>query len=476
MMDYDLVVIGSGPAGYKTAVGAARQGAKVALIERDQPGGTCLNQGCIAKKSLLRLASLIEDVHNLRGRGLEGDVHGDFPAAVDHKNSVVQAMREHFPAWLKRLGVTLYDGDARLTAPREVRVALAAGDMYLRAPRVVIATGSAPRVHPVCRTDGVRILSSRDFMLDQQTLPSSVLCVGAGAIGTELGYLLHQFGAKVTLVDPAPRLLARASMPERASNTLARKFQRLGVGLKLSTEVVGCDTTSTGVDVRFSDGTQARYDRLLVAIGRRPNTDGLGLEDIGVAISADGFIETSAYLETNVPGIYAVGDVKRGPMNANSALHDAKVAAVNLVQGNRMKANYHRVPEVIDSALEIATVGLTESMAEEAGFTPDVARANLVASAKARAYHDYEGFVEVVHDEETGQMLGGCIVGPEAGEQIHMLVAACQSARGLWFLTDLCYSHPSWSEELENAVDPYTWALLRSGKDLYRPGIYAGLD
>ena len=160
-------------------------------------------------------------------------------------------------------------------------------------------------------------------------------------------------------------------------------------------------------------------------------------------------------------------------MTANAALHDAKIAATNVIKGNHEKRNYHRVPVVIDSALEIAAVGLTEERGEEAGFEADVARANYAGSAKALGRNDYEGFVEVVHDEETGQMLGGCIVGPEAGEQIQMMTAACQSPRGLWFLKDISYSHPSWCEELENAVDPYTSEFLQSGKAIFRPGIYA---
>jgi dihydrolipoamide dehydrogenase len=159
-------------------------------------------------------------------------------------------------------------------------------------------------------------------------------------------------------------------------------------------------------------------------------------------------------------------------MTANAALHDAKVAVANAINGNEFHTNYHKVPVVINSAFEIAAVGLTEDQAEAAGFTPDVARASFGGSGKARAHHDFEGFIEVVHDEESGQLLGGCIVGPEAGEQIHMMTAACQSERGLWFFKDLSYSHPSWCEELETAIDPYTSAYSKSHSEVV-PGIYA---
>jgi dihydrolipoamide dehydrogenase len=474
-LSFDLVVIGSGPGGYKAAVTAARLGARVALIEKGAPGGTCLNQGCIPKKSLLHLATLIEDVNALHGRGLRGHIRPDFKAAMAHKDEVIAAIRDNFPVWLRRLGIRVLHGHGRLRDARHVHVEPPPGagaPLLLAAERIVIATGAEPRAHPACPFDGERIISSREFMLGLDSLPESVLCIGGGAIGTELGFLLHQFGARVTIVEHGSRLLDKAAIPERASATLERKLKRIGVEVRLGMSVSAVEHAGSGVAVRYTDGTTATYERVLVAIGRKPVTADLGLEQAGVARDADGFIPASEYLETNVPGIYVVGDVKPGPMTANAALHDAKIAATNAIHGNQLRTNYHRVPLVIDSALEIAAVGLTEELAESAGFEPDAARANFSGSAKARARHDYEGFIEVIHDEETGQLLGGCIVGPEAGEQIHMLAAACQSDRGLWFFRDISYTHPSWCEELENAIDPYAAAFTRSGKDIFTAGIY----
>jgi dihydrolipoamide dehydrogenase len=305
------------------------------------------------------------------------------------------------------------------------------------------------------------------------TLPARVLCVGGGAIGVELAYLFRQFGTRVSVVEQSERLLGRPHIPERASRALELKFKRLGIEVRKNATVAGCVSTADAIHVDFTDGGHGVYDQILVAIGRQPYTAGLGLEAVGVAIDDSGFVVTDDYLQSSIPGIYAVGDVKAGPMTANAALHDAKVAASNAVAGNHVRRNYNRVPVVIDSALEIAAVGLNEERAEDAGFEPDVARSNFGGSAKARGRNDYEGFIEVVHDEETGQLLGGCIVGPEAGEQIQMLTAACQSPKGLWFLKDISYSHPSWCEELENAVDPYTSEVVLSGKEVFRPGIYA---
>lgn len=470
---FDVAVIGSGPGGYKAALTAAHQGAKVALIEKALPGGTCLNQGCVPKKALLHLAALLEDVHELQGRGIVGEVKSDFAAALAHKDNVVAGIRENFPVWLRRLGIQVFHGQARLRDARSVTVLAHDGqESLVLANRIIIATGAAPKEHPACPTDGRLIINSRHFMFDLKRLPASVLCVGGGAVGSELGFLLHQFGARVTLIDEAPRLLNRACIPERASNALERKFARLGIEVRKGVTIAETRRAADEVEVRFTDGRIERYAQILVAIGRRPSLEGLGLSEVGVQVNDEGFIETDDFLETSVRGIYAVGDVIAGPMTANAALHDAKIAASNVTSGNQARVNHHRVPIVIDSALEIAAVGLTEDQADEAGFEPEVARASFGASAKARGRHDYEGFIEVVHDGETGQLLGGCIVGPEAGEQVHLLAAALQSDRGLWFFTDLDYSHPSWTEELENAIDPHAIAFTRSGKALFQPGIF----
>ncbi len=245
----------------------------------------------------------------------------------------------------------------------------------------------------------------------------------------------------------------------------------MGVTVRTELEVTATRVRPDGVDVTFSDGDRGAFDRVLVAVGREPTTEGLSPEAAGVAVTPAGFIRTSPYLETTASGIYAIGDVKPGPMNANAALQEGKVAARNALEGAHEKPNYNRVPTAIYSALEIAAVGLTEERAEMAGFEPVTAQGTFGASPKAHAHGASEGFVEVVLDEETGQLLGGCIVGPEAGEQIHLLGAAIQSPRGLNFLSELCYSHPSWCEELENAVDPFTWEFTRAG--ITQPGLFA---
>lgn len=480
MSDFDLIVIGGGPGGYKSAINAAHLGARVALIEKGMPGGTCLNLGCIPKKALLHLATLLEDVNELSGRGIAGQVHGDFRQAMAHKDQVVNSIRGNFPLWLKRFGIHVISATARVeSCDGEIAVAIRpngenASDV-LTARRLIIATGSEPKIPALCPKADPRVFSSREFMLNTEELPESILFVGGGPVAAELGYFAHQFGSGVCIAEQEQRLLSTMNLPERAVSYLERKFKRLGIEMKLGTTVTRCTPHAHGIEAEFSDGTARMFDGVLVGTGRQPVTGGLGLEQAGITLSQDGFIATSEYLESSAPGVYAVGDVKCGPMTANAALHDAKIAATNAVLGNQAKRNYLKVPVVINSALEIAAVGLSEDQADAAGFVPEVARASLGGCVKARAHHDYEGFFEVVHDTETGQLLGGCIVGPEAGEQIHLLAAACQSPRGLWLLKDMSYSHPSWCEELETAIDPYTAALSRSGKELFTPGILAML-
>ena len=484
MQTFDLIVIGSGPGGYKAALNAAQRGAKVALIEKALPGGNCLNQGCIPKKTLLHLASLIEDMLHLQGRGLVGLVKGDFPAAMRHKDEVVSGIRNNFPIWLRRLGVNIFNGQARFVTPYEIEVTPLEHTptisqahhhhQHLTAKKIIIATGSAPRELESCPFDGQTVISSREFMFEMEQQPESMLFVGGGTIGVELAYLMHQFGSKVHLIEREDRLLPTARIPEHASSSLERKFKRIGLDFQLKQSVAQTKVENGKAHITFSDGHQASYDKVLVAVGRIPVVSGLDIEIAGIQLNAQGFIVTSEYLETNVAGIYAIGDVKPGPMTANAALHDAKVAAANVVEGNQEVFNYFKVPMVIHSAIEIAAVGLTEEQAEAAGFTPESARTSFGGSGKARAYHDTEGFVEVIHDSETGQLLGGCVIGSEAGEQIQMLTAACQSDRGLWFFKELSYSHPSWCEEFETAIEPCTTAFSKSEKEIFRPGIYAG--
>jgi len=316
-MNFDLIVIGSGPAGYKTAVSAAHHGARVALVEHGLPGGNCLNRGCIPKKALVYLASLIEDVDSLQGRGIVGSVRGDYAAAVLHKDQVVTGIRDGFAFGLRRLGIELVRAEARLQPglrvalrPLEGQVAPLAAE--LSAGRIAIATGSAPRRHNTCPADGERILDSSQFMRTLHECPDSMLFVGGGTVGVELAYLMHQFGARACIAEPSDRLLDRHSISERASGALERKFRRLAIEVRKGVSVSACAPDAHGVNVTFSDGSADHFEKVLVGIGRRPRTEDLGLAEAGIDLDEDGFIRVSEYLETSLPGIYAAESARQG--------------------------------------------------------------------------------------------------------------------------------------------------------------------
>lgn len=472
---YDLVVIGSGPAGFKAALGAAQRGAKVAVIENRLPGGTCLNEGCIPSRALHYPAALMEDVIALADHGIVGRVSGDFRAAARRKDDTVATLRRGVPAALTRLGADLLQARASFAGPGYVRIENGERTAELvEAQRFMIATGSRPRALAQCPLDGRVVIGSHEFFCMLESLPRRVLCVGGGAIGVEAAYIARQFGAEVTLAERESRLLPSARVPEHVADLLQARLERMGVEVLTSSAPRACRVEGDRAKVEFGDGQEGEFDLVLVAVGRVPNADGLELQTIGARVDEYGAVHVDEYLETEARGVYAIGDVRGGLMTATAAMYDAKIAVQNALGGERARANYFKVPFAVTSAIEFASVGLTEQQAESAGFTPRVARTSFGASGKARARHDYEGFIEVVHDRETGQLLGGCIVGPEAGEQIQLLGAACQSQRGLWLLKDLTYSHPSWSEEMETAIAPYVASLSGSIEGLYLPGIHAG--
>lgn len=470
---YDLIIIGSGPAGYKAAVAASMHGVKVAMIEKAIPGGTCLNEGCVPKDAIVRIAKLLRDFSNYSGHGIVGEIKGDFVGALKHKTEVIEGIRSSLLPWLRQLGIRLHQGAASFIDQKTIRVVDGDTENLFSADKILIATGAKAKLHPLCEHDGIHVLDSSDFMYRLTALPESMLIIGGGPIGCELAYALHQFGTKVTLLEKTDRLLNKNGINERASRTLERKFKQLGIRVLLNDDIVSCNIENDRVNIDTQSGETLNVEKTLVSIGRQPYHEGLELQNAAVKTDSNGFILTNEYLETSTRGIYAIGDVKHGPMTANAAFHDAKIAASNAIAGNKLTHNYNRVPILIDTALQIASVGLTEERAESAGFEPEVARANLSASTKAKTNNDPEGYIEVVHDEETGQLLGGTIVGRQASEMIHTLTAACQSERGLWFFTDMSYSHPSWNEELENVIGRYVMAFNDSDDDIFKPGIYA---
>ena len=452
---FDLIIVGCGPGGYKSAIIAAQAGYRVAIIEKCHAGGTCLNQGCIPKEILTRLAKLSDEVKAFNGLGLDGDVSLNFADAIKHKNKVIENISKTIRPWLKQLGIHFFEGNASFVNNNTIQIDCCGNETQIIGDRIIIATGSKAKEHPTIPFRSPDIINSKEFMFQVNKLPKRVLFIGGGSIGTELGFVLRQFGSEVTISETGDQLLNHPSIPDRAINALEKKLKQLGIKIKKNTRAITEITSETSINVLFSDGTAEGFDMVIVSIGREPNTDELNLENAGIKTDENGFIITDKYLETSCKGVYAIGDVKPGPMTANIAFHDAKIATANALGGNHKQCDYQRVPIVIDSALQIAAVGYTEEGAEDAGFEPEVIRTNLAGSTIGQLSHTSQGFMDVVHDEETNAVLGGCVVGPQAREMIQTVVAASQSDQGLGFFTDLHYAHPSWNEEFENTVSRY---------------------
>ncbi|WP_297373805.1 NAD(P)/FAD-dependent oxidoreductase [Acidiferrobacter sp.] len=473
---YDVAVVGCGAGGYQAAVTAAQCGARVVLIEREGAGGACLNRACVPKKAVAHVASTLALARGLLGRGLAGTVSGDLAAMMVHEQALVADLQRGLPQRLKALAIDLVAGHARLVSAHAIAVTGDRGATTLEARRVILATGARSRPLASCPIDHDRVVAADRLIPLLASEPRRLLCLGGGATGVEAAFLFHAFGAEVTLATRGDRLLARPMISERAARLLERKLSESGVTILKKTSVAATRVDEAGVTVTFQDGHEGRFDRVLVAVGSVPRPDEIGYRALGVQCDAEGFVATRETLETSVPGIYAVGDMKGGPMTAAAALHDGRIAGENAALDGHRRRNYHQVPMVIDSILPLAAVGLSEDLAERAGFAPEVVYIPFGVSVKARAQGAAPGFIEIVHDEETGQMLGGCVAGGGADELVHLVLAACRSRRGLWSLADLDYGHPTYGEELGAAVSAHLAGFMRSQPTVFRPGIYASTE
>ncbi len=442
---FDVVVVGSGPGGYRAAVLAALRGRKTAIIERAVWGGCCLNRGCVPKKDWYHSARLLARTDTFAGRGLVGSLAGDLRQAWRHQHEVVDRVRQSYRDYLRRLGVTALSGHATVKDAGTLSV----DGRLVKAQSIILATGSAPVMPDHIAVVPDRIIHS-DLLFDRPVPGGSrVAVVGGGIIALEFAYILRLFGKDVTWIvrrDP----FARRDFSPAAMDVLKKGLMAAGVSPRLST-VRDATVGAEGVTLALDDGTVA-VDWVLMATGRRPVTDDLGLEAAGIARDSAGFIVVNAYLQTNRPSLYAIGDCVSGPMTANRALFEAAVAVDNIIEPGRRTRTDRLVPEAVYSAVELARVGLTEEQAEDDGFEPATGFAAFETSPRALGQDDAEGFVRLVADMDSGRFLGGEVVGAEAGELIHML-AALPAQGGLRTLSQMAFNHPSRSEEFQNAVE-----------------------
>lgn len=457
---FDIAVIGSGPGGYRAAVLAALRGRKVAIIEKQDWGGCCLNRGCVPKKAWHHTAQLLAASQQFAARGIRGSLSADLDVAWDHQEQVVQTVQDSYVNYMKRLGITALTGHACLLGPHTLSVARPDASQHLESEYVILATGSAPAELPAVRPTPGRILTT-DMLFDARPPEGRrVTVVGGGVIGTEFAYILTLLGCEVTwLTSGTP--LAKTRFSPQALSTLQRALRHHGIAPRSGARVNAAFVDGEEVVTRLSDGTEIRSDWLLLGTGRRPYTEGLGLAQAGVLTDEHGFVVRNASLQTSAPNIYAIGDCASPQMTANQALADATLAVDNIIAGGNKTQEPAWVPEVVYSAVELARIGLDDEQAEDEGFEPAVGFAAFETSPRALGQSDAEGFARLLGDMDTGALLGAEIVGTEAGELIHLLSTAADRASALQWLARGRYNHPARAEELLNATETMAskWGL-----------------
>jgi len=455
---YDLVVIGTGPGGYVCAIRAAQLGMKVAVVEkRATHGGTCLNVGCIPSKALLHTSELFEEAgHSFDKFGIKvSKPKLDLKAMMAHKEDTIDANVKGIAFLFKKHKIAVHHGLGRIVGAGKVEVTPDGGKPEtLDAKSIVIATGSEVAGLPGIHIDEKKIVSSTGA-LELAKVPGKMIVIGAGVIGLELGSVWRRLGAEVTVVEYLDRILP--GMDGEICKQFQRILKKQGFKFHLSSKVTGVEKKGTKLQAIIEPAEGEAHaemleaDVVLVAIGRRPNTEGLGLADAGVALDDRGRVETDGHYKTNVDNIYAIGDVIAGPMLAHKA-EDEGMALAELLAGQAGHVNYDVIPGVVYTMPEIATVGQTEDDLKAAGRALSVGKFPFTANGRAKAMGQTDGLVKVIADAETDQVLGVHIIGAGAGEMIHEAAVLMEFGGSAEDLARTCHAHPTLSEAVKEAA------------------------
>lgn len=453
---YDVVIIGGGPGGYNCAIRAGQLGLKVACIEkRDTLGGTCLNVGCIPSKALLHASELYEEAdRNFASLGIGvGELTLDLEKMMARKREAVDGLTKGIAFLFKKNKVDHVRGTGTITGKGEVTVKDAEGKQtVLKTKNIVIATGSEVTPLPGVEIDEDRIVSSTGA-LELKEVPKKLVLIGAGVIGLELGSVWRRLGAEVTVVEYLDRALP--TLDGEVSKTAKKLFEKQGMTFLLSRKVVGVDKTKSGLKVkteaaRGGDEQTLDADIVLVCIGRRPVTEGLGLENIGIETGKGGFVAND-HFKTGADGVWVVGDATTGPMLAHKA-EDEGTAVAERIAGKAGHVNYDAIPSVVYTYPEIAAVGATEEQLKDQGRKYKIGKFPFMANSRGRTNHQTDGFVKILADAETDEILGGHIVGPNAGEMIAELCVAMEFRAASEDIARTCHAHPTLSEAIRQAA------------------------
>jgi dihydrolipoamide dehydrogenase len=451
---FDLVVVGGGPGGYATALYAASAGLAVALVERDKVGGTCLHRGCVPAKELLETASIARTVAGAKEFGIDaGQPAVDFAVSQDRKQKVVDQLHRGLTGLLRARGVEIVQGTGRLERGRRIVVERDGERRELSGRHVVLASGSAPRDLPGLAFDGEVVIGS-DEVLTLRSLPRSTVVVGGGAVGCEFASMFADLGVEVTIVEMLPSLLPGCD--EEVAAVLARGLRRRGVTVRTGTTVQGHERFASGVRVVLGDGSSVEADCVVVAVGRRPVTEGLVGEGTGVMVDDRGFVVVDEWMRTGVEGVWAVGDVAGGPQLAHVGFAEGIVAVKGMLAEPVVPVDYGRVPWCIYSQPEVAFCGITERQAREAGIDVAVIAEPLAGNSRARILGDTDGLVKVIAERDAdgraGRLLGVHMVGPWATELLSAGYLAVNWEATVEEVAGFIQPHPTLSEAFGEAV------------------------
>lgn len=458
-MAYDVVVIGSGPGGYVAAIRASQLGFKTAIIEKESLGGICLNWGCIPTKALLKSAQVLEYVKHASSYGIEATGQHNFDAVIKRSRGVADKMSRGVQFLMKKNKIDVINGFGKLKAKGQIEVSKTDGTRQtVEAKYIILATGARSRELPAMKLDGKKIIGYREAMVLPQQ-PKSMIVVGSGAIGVEFAYFYNSIGTKVTIVEFLPRIVPVED--EEVSKELEKIYKKYGITVMTSSEVTAVDTGGDGVKakVKTAEGEQTlEADVLLSAVGIAANIEGIGLEELGIKTDK-GRITVDKYYQTNVPGIYAIGDCVPGQALAHVASKEAIICA-EAIGYNEKK--FHHQPEPLDygnvpgctyCSPEIASVGLTEKQARDAGYEVKVGKFPLSAAGKATAAGHNEGFIKVVFDAKYGEWLGTHMIGYNVTELIAETVVARKLETTHHEVLNSIHPHPTMSENIKEAIE-----------------------
>lgn len=451
MPEYDLIVIGAGPGGYVAAARAADLGMKVACVDKGWLGGTCLQVGCIPSKALLEATHHWAELQDgLDDQGIiVGELKLDLAAMMARKSKIVDTMTKGVGALFKGKGVDHVVGSACLAGGGSVVVD---GADDLNGERILLATGSAPVELPDLPFDGTHILSSTEA-LSLESVPATMVVIGAGAIGLEMGSVWSRLGTQVEIIEFMNAVLPGADA--EISQQVQRTLKRQGMSFRLSTRATGADLNGDGIKLHVAgqegENTTVECDCVLVAVGRRPQTEGLGLKSAGVETTERGFVTVDDDYRTTVDGVFAIGDVTPGPMLAHKAEAEGLVA-VERMAGMGSSVNYEAIPNVVYTQPEVASVGLSETAAQEAGHQVRTGKYLFRANARAHSINCIDGFVKVVADAGTDRLLGVHIFGPQASHLIAEAVVAMEFRASAEDIARTVHAHPSLSEVVREAA------------------------